>query len=619
MGGIVEMDENEIKLKEIVTGKPDASDEVTSLCGGNIEEYMKLYIDPPTNPIGSILKRGKYLVVGNKGIGKTGLLFALKHRIQEKHPDAVWSIILFKKEYTQIKKAQLSNIQARLLSIIDIPNPYGAYSPEQPEFIMQWELALLTKVVHDNVDDDTDKYRIFENDNNWQQFEKIVAQLNCCLDSTPKPRLVEAIPKYDDTTHLLSAEPIDYPEEEDSIQLMHFSRYLDHAKKLFATLTRTGRYYMLCIDELEAFGNSNKDNFCRDLTLIRDLIRASKGIHDIILSSNYLNTKIVISLRQEILNSIEQNIPTEEINKCIDGFEVRIDWNSNLKTAGNPLFLIWLSRIKNSIDRYIDKDVAVVADQLFTSCFPPKIGNEETINYFLSRSWLRPRDIIRFMLCLEDKLEPSDTSYSLRTIHNASTLYSAKSLGEIREEMSAHFSPTENQQIIDALTNFKKKFTRAQFEERLKSFSSSYSVASVLAILYRVGIIGTLLSDDSERWAHKNKEYLFNDQTEYIVHRALWYELALQTENIKGILAEEILGEYVDCKILRYNPSTHLYNLTFTRNGKKEQGVVHVRLIDKSYTEVPVSKVGTSIGLYIVDYSSRHNEWVLSHNPESII
>ena len=90
----------------------------------------------------------------------------------------------------------------------------------------------------------------------------------------------------------------------------------------------------------------NRQIFERDLALIRDLIFTVKRFNTIFAKSHAGKTKIICSVRSEIINAISRFIVTKEINKATSGFSVPLNWiYANTSSYMHPIIQIVLKRI----------------------------------------------------------------------------------------------------------------------------------------------------------------------------------------------------------------------------------------------------------------------------------
>ncbi len=122
-----------ITVKEIPVGKPDASDEVVY---SSIEELCERIITPPNFELGNILNGDKFYIVGNKGVGKTAILLYIKQLLEKEDTGAVCSMIMFKRDYSNVDKAQLEKIQRELISNLDIDKNDFLYILESKKFAL---------------------------------------------------------------------------------------------------------------------------------------------------------------------------------------------------------------------------------------------------------------------------------------------------------------------------------------------------------------------------------------------------------------------------------------------------------------------------------------------------
>ena len=382
-------------VKEIYTGKPDARDEVGY---SSLDKFCGRMILPPKFELNNIINGDCFYIVGNKGVGKTAILLYIKQQLISKDKDSMCSMILFKKDYTKVKRAQLDKLQKDLISNLNIETDDLI---KVRDFTKIWTLLIYSKIVNDNINSN---YSIFENNTNWKSFEAIIRGLS----NTNKDvlELPITIPKemrivYDTTENLyISVERVVYPEDENSIPLSNFYSALDLADKLFQSLNMLEHKYFVCIDELEAY-STDRNIFLRDLAMIRDLIITTKRINDLIKESHLENIKIVLSVRSEMIKCISNELDGQEFNKCIDGFEERISWGDGRgQGIHQPLFYVWLKRIAISANYTSNMKY----EDIYQAWFPPTVGVENTVDFLLKRTWYKPRDIVRFMVNAQSQI-----------------------------------------------------------------------------------------------------------------------------------------------------------------------------------------------------------------------
>ncbi|MCM1234467.1 MAG: hypothetical protein NC489_30575 [Ruminococcus flavefaciens] len=593
-----------ITVNEIPVGKPDASDEVVY---SSLEEFCERIITPPNFDLKNILNNDKFYIVGNKGVGKTAILFYIKQLLAKEDVDSVCSMIMFKRDYSNVDRAQLEKIQKELISNLDIKDNDLLYVHD---FSSLWTLLIYTKIVNDNI---KNNYRIFKNDTNWKSFESIINRLNNTKDGILKLAVTIPSTVVYDTEHdiYISEERIEYPKNEDAIPLGEFYDAIKIADKLFQSLNMSSHKYYLCVDELETYKN-NKKIFLRDLAMIRDLIITAKRLNELIIQNKSKNMKIILSVRSEMIKSISNELSGKEINKCLDGFEEKITWG-NMQGRGihQSLFYIWLKRIKIAAD-YGNN---VKFEDVYSTWFPPAIGVEDTVDFILKRTWYKPRDIVRFMAILKRMANSTDTRYSEQYFAQALNEYSQQSLTELIEELGATYSNQEITKINKSLTAFNRtKFTKDEFARylsyNLNETDMVDNIDSILDNLYRVGVLGCT-NGRVEIWNHYNEiNPIEANGWSYIVHKGLWSSLQLQKDSYNGTFLIELQGKPIECVVICL--SKMYFRLQFVWNGKVQKGEVHLKNVTGRYIQNPQNYINKKLKLYVIDYDAQRRLWILS-------
>ena len=109
---------------------------------------------------------------------------------------------------------------------------------------------------------------------------------------------------------------LDFDKAENTQEYLKFVDIINEATAFFLQLTRTDIPYYLFVDELEVFYADEKI-LCRDLRMIRDILLTVKFLNNLLLEAKFKKTKIIASVRTEIINSIQRYIASKEINKVM--------------------------------------------------------------------------------------------------------------------------------------------------------------------------------------------------------------------------------------------------------------------------------------------------------------
>lgn len=611
-----------VQIKDIYAGKPDAKDEIDS---EGLAPFLENYIMPDTFNLESLVNGSYYFITGYKGTGKTALLYYIDDYIKQIDIQTCSSFIFFKGDYSDLQKQELDRLSKRLTSAISIGNDVVL---EGQDFEYIWRWLFYQRIIEDNKDYN---YGIYVKDDNWNLFERAIDQISGerkkKLLSIPT-KVTLAVP-YENTMQQIKVEPkaeLDFSEinVQDSKNYRLFVQIIDSADEFFGKLKRTDIPYYIFVDELEAY-YGKEQVFKRDLRLIRDLIFTVKKINSIFTKDKSVVTKVICSVRTEILNAINRFVITKELNKVTSGYEVPLIWDyTNTNSFGHPILKILLKRIEYAEKK---KGNNLSEKELIQRWFPEKINRNEPANYLLNNSWCKPRDIVRLILAAQNCLGSSNSCFSQATIDFCHKKYSTDSLVEIKEEMRALYSSEEITLIIGCLTGFRSIFTIDDLENHIKRYYRGtileVKLNTILDDLYRLGIIGNFSPvSKSYRWQHKGDDGLvLSKEWKIMVHVALQNALSVNRKHDranrdndkvnKSYLSEEIRGgDVVTATVVRIFPNFAI--VTF-ENGKYV-GNIHISQLSEQFNETveEVVSVGKSYRARVLGFDEEHNKWKLT-------
>lgn len=602
-------------IKDIYVGKPDAKDEIGF---DGIEGFVKSFVIPDTFSIDGLLHGNNCFITGYKGTGKTALLFYLEYLLKTETPYACSSFIFFKDEFTETKKQELDGFSKRIMSSITIENDTMITNTD---FESIWRWLLFKRIIADN-----EEYNngLFANDIDWKEFTSTVSKIKAPSDikkSIIPQKIKLALPFKDPASQAEFAPEIevDFHKNKDDPNFTQFIYLVDEAEKEFAQLTRTDTPYFLFIDELEAY-YGNKTIFMRDLYLIRDLIFTVKRFNNYFVV-NESKTKVICSVRAEIINAISRFIVTKELNKVTGGFEVPLIWNySNTSSYMHPIIQILLKRIFISED----KEVLDYKD-IYNRWLPEKIHDIEPANYILNNGWNKPRDIVRMITSAQSSIKINETSFNQAVFDAIRKKYSFDSLTEIKEEMRALYTAEDIDTIINCFTGFKTKFSVQQLKARISCYYSrsilDMKFNQVLQDLYRLGLLGNYLpASQTYRWQHKGDEgIILSDEWRLMIHYALQGALSVGRKQDIGLSLRESLekGDMVNAVVYRVIPSFALVEMY--HYGKKYSGRIYVGNLNMGYVKdiFRVVSEGDEFRAMVLDYNEKYKCWNLSLEYES--
>lgn len=603
-----------VQIKDLYAGKPDAKDEVTT---EGFAPFLESYIAPPNFDFDALLNGTHYFITGYKGTGKTALQFYLDDLLRKDDPSTCSSFVFFKEDYSENQRQELEELSKRQLSSVSITDDV-VLDGQDFEYIWRW--LFYQRIIEDN---SVYNGGLFIDNEEWTAFCKSIS----CISISKKrklfipPKLKFALPVADPSTQAtISPEfELDFStfKSTNSDAYRAFTSTIDEADKLFFQVKRTDTPYYIFVDELEAYYGDEKV-FLRDLRLIRDLIFTTKKLNGIF--ANFQSkTKIICSVRTEILNAINRFIVTKELNKVTSGFEVPLVWDyTNTNSFSHPIIKILLKRIemaeKAQGNELSEKDI-------IQKWFPEKIRGTAPVNYILNNNWSKPRDIVRFISSAKSCLCSTNNSFSQATCEMCHKKYSVDSLTEIKEEMRALYSPQDIDSIITCLTGFRAVFSYSELEERVNTyFSQSIWAGKTLPILrdlYRLGFVGNYSKiSHSHRWQHHGDDGLIvSNDWQIMIHKALQSAISVSSRHDRGIARRaeiDFPGKIIEAEVVRIVPNYAI--LQFTVNQKNYIGSIHISKLSPqrvSRVEEQV-RLGEVVHAKILKYDSNHSKWQLT-------
>jgi len=396
---------------------------------------------------------------------------------------------------------------------------------------------------------------------------------------------------------------------------------IDTAEELLVTLTRTDIPYYVFVDELEAY-YGDEQTFMRDLYMIRDLIFTVKRFNLSFSHANMPKTKMICSVRSEILTAIQRFIVTKEINKITSGFSVPLNWNyTNNNSYTHPIIQILLKRIAICSDTDPTDTLPI-----YRQWFPEQIHGIDTANYILNNSWCKPRDMVRLIMVAQNSLHNNTSFFSQIVFDSTSKAYSEDSLQEIKEELRALYTSEEINDIITCFTGYRTVFSVKDLQNRISQYYSGTILQTkfrqVIEDLYRLGFLGNFLpASQAYHWQHKgDSSVILSDEWRLCVHYALHGALSIGARNDRAIKRIPQTGDTAQVTV--YDVLHHFALVEFILFGTNCKGSIHISEFgNHGYGYIhrlsDIVNDGDQFNVSLIEYDEKNGNWKLKLLPEN--
>lgn len=617
-----------MKIGDVYAGKPDASDEIRER---GYEEFASNYIKPTgvnVDRLASVEYGTPFFIMGDKGTGKTALLHFLEDYVRCLDSSACSSFIHFESGFTQVQRENFNAISQSISTAITIDNAIATEGRNiECDFSYIWRWQFYQKIIEDN---NLFNCGLFECDENWNVFVREITKISKTINkgrmTLPAKISITATTNHQlgTVTPGINIEPVDFSQRNFNTTkgYSEFAKIIDTADSMVQKIKRTDVPYYVFIDELEAYRGEN-DTFYRDLRMIRDLLFTVKRMNDIFQTG----TKFICSVRLEVLNAINRFIQSNQLHKIMQGYDERLTWeHTNTNSFSHPIIGVLLRRIKIAEEKQVGR--TVTEDEIIRRWFVSNVYNTHICTYILDNTWHKPRDIVRLLLSAQAKNSRNLSVFNQNTFETFMPVYSKQCLVEVREEMRALYTAEEIENIFNCLQGFKVVFTYQEIVDRAKRLYPNSVLATnpytVLNDMYRIGVIGNILSEDiSPRWEYKEQYKLFiDDPWKIIIHSSLRIELSVSgridryiNKNRQNGQSEGYTKNIEICKATVKEVRYRYILVTFEKDGQVQDGYIGMNYLGIANLE-PGSlgiwfNVGDVIDVQVTGYNETYSNWYL--------
>jgi hypothetical protein len=147
--------------------------------------------------------------------------------------------------------------------------------------------------------------------------------------------------------------------------------------------------------------------------------------------------------------------------------------------------------------------IALSFDEIWGTFFTAHVRGEDSFQYILNRTLLRPREVLRFVReSINTAINRKHEKVMKRDILDAEKSYSADALVDIGLEMKDVKPEYDN--VPYAFIGASSVLSRAEVEHKLREAAiPDERIQRVLDLLLWFGVLGIYVSDDDERYSYQ--------------------------------------------------------------------------------------------------------------------
>jgi hypothetical protein len=464
-----------MKLSEFNFGEYDARREFLR----NEGYFIKTYIDPVSFPLGTLSNRTNYIIVGQKGAGKTACQLFLENE-KAKNQGYLSGLISFYDDLTPDDYKDFASTQRiNLVSLDQLTKIETQY-----DFKEVWKRILFVRIAkmlkEEGFDNSFIEFCLSSTNGTNSIIDGIKRSLKVEIKIPLK--ILEAKLKFDPSKL----------KEATELSIAEFNKI---AEQLLVADCRQYRLYFF-VDELVISNlNTRTDEYKARICLIRDIVRSCCQLNDFCVKHD-LDMHFICNLRPEIRTKLNELDP--EISKIMDGNDVFLSWDHD------SLLEILIQKIVYGAPRQTEIDANVF--------LPSKITfgsyTSDFISFLLNNSWYKPRDIVRFLKAYA-KVNPNHAAITEAGVKDCLNEYARISAVELFEQISVNYPSNVLEGIRTAIR--KRRYNdAADLADALKQHVQVDSF-KLVEQLYTVGVIGNVDVVGGQNryfWSFRQEEHL---------------------------------------------------------------------------------------------------------------
>jgi hypothetical protein len=407
------------------------------------------------------------LVVGRKGSGKTALFYSLRATYRPSMNHLVLDMKPEGHQFQKLREAVLAEL------------PPGV---QQHVLTAFWNYLLVTEMAH----------QILHHEQNWAYrdiklqipFNAIRMRYNEPEDAEPgdfSERLLILVDEIIEKSSALRT----ISTTAEITELIHRKPIRELNDAITAYLKVGKRDVWLLFDNLDK-GWAVQSAHNEDILLLRALLEATRKLQRQFESRDVDLFSVVF-----IRNDIYQHLILEPADRGKETAAL-LDWNDS------DLF-------KDIIGRRIAQSTGIdrTFDELWATFFVPHVKGEDSFQFILSRTLMRPREVLRFVRdCINTAVNRKHEKVTEEDILKAQTAYSAEALVDISLEMRDVKPQYDN--VPYAFIGCTSILSSVEVRSKLiEAGIPEAELPEVMELLLWFGVLGIHVNDDEERYSYQ--------------------------------------------------------------------------------------------------------------------
>lgn len=455
-----------VKLKDIYLGVPDGATEAEN------KNFEELFYDS-NNKYDELMKNDeKFLVVGNKGTGKTYLAkYALLKASKKCSKEMVNANDFSIYKLSNVHEVGMSNDLMYALCkwfLLDKLAQLILKKHKVKRVIPGTKLSRLKKFV-----EEYDNYEFFK------EMKKIDSKVKEGKAAGKKQK------KGKSTRGEINC-GFSVGMTVESERKKFYELINSYETLLFESISKKDEM-ILIIDDLDEIEKDKE----KAESIIAALINVTKE-YNFKIKKYKGKLKIILLLRSDILNEIQ--VYNANLSKIKTSCCVELYWllDSAPNPYEHPLMSMVLHKIRASCPEYEGAD----NKRIFNEMFPEQIDGKRPLDYLLDYGFGRPRDIITLLNHAKEQY-PEETYFSARALKESRKLYSDDFYNEMLNQASFHKDPNYIKECFLLLQMMVRvTFSYSEiceiYEKNKNRFQTMDDLDGALEFLYEIGAIGNV-------------------------------------------------------------------------------------------------------------------------------